>query len=111
MPNKRRVTGLIVTARWRGLRWTPWRQTGFCKSDENAAAYGEVVLVPRPWRLSTHVYFGPRAPAGMESNWVQTIPGKGWFIILRLYGPLESWFDKTWKPGEIELDLRPAVKA
>jgi hypothetical protein len=52
---------------------------------------------------STDVYFGPRAPAGMENNWVQTIPGKGWFMLLRLYGPLESWFDKTWKPGQIEL--------
>jgi len=52
---------------------------------------------------SVHVYFGPKAPEGMESNWVQTIPGKGWFTILRLYGPLEPWFDKTWRPGEIEL--------
>jgi hypothetical protein len=34
---------------------------------------------------------------------VQTIPGSGWFMILRLYGPLEPWFDKTWQPGEIEL--------
>ncbi|SEI20512.1 Uncharacterized conserved protein [Rhizobium tibeticum] len=52
---------------------------------------------------STDVYFGPKAPAGMENNWVQTIPGKGWFTLLRLYGPLEPWFNKTWKPGEIEL--------
>ena len=29
------------------------------------------------------------------------MPGKGWFMILRLYGPLEPWFDKTWRPGEI----------
>lgn len=34
---------------------------------------------------------------------MQTIPGKGWNTILRLYGPLEPWFDKTWRPGEIEL--------
>ena len=52
---------------------------------------------------SVDVYFGPKAPAGYENNWVQTIPGKGWFMILRLYGPLEPWFDKTWRPGEIEL--------
>jgi hypothetical protein len=39
----------------------------------------------------------------MENNWVQTIPGKGWFMILRLYGPLEPWFNKTWRPGNIEL--------
>lgn len=49
------------------------------------------------------IFFGPKAPEGMENNWVQTIPGKGWFMILRLYGPLESWFDKTWQPGEIQL--------
>ncbi len=47
---------------------------------------------------SVDVYFGPQAPAGMENNWVQTIPDKGWFMILRLYGPLEPWFDKT--PGQ-----------
>jgi hypothetical protein len=52
---------------------------------------------------SVDVYFGPKAPAGAENNWVQTIPGKGWFMILRLYGPLEPWFNKTWRPGEIEL--------
>ncbi|MCE9614243.1 MAG: hypothetical protein K8T26_08200 [Lentisphaerae bacterium] len=30
------------------------------------------------------------------------VPGKGWFAIFRLYGPLDAWFDKTWRPGEIE---------
>ena len=43
-----------------------------------------------------------KAPAGKEKNWVQTIPGKGWNTLLRLYGPLQPWFDKTWRPGEIE---------
>ena len=52
---------------------------------------------------SVDVYFGPEPPAGKESNWIQTVPGKGWFTFLRLYGPLEPWFDKTWRPGEIEL--------
>lgn len=51
---------------------------------------------------SVDLYFGPEAPEGKEANWTQTVPGKGWFTILRLYGPLEPWFDKTWKPGEIE---------
>src|SRR5262249_33378161 len=40
---------------------------------------------------------------GQEPNWVQTMPGKGWNVLLRLYGPLEPWFDKSWKPGDIEL--------
>jgi hypothetical protein len=52
---------------------------------------------------SADVYFGPEPPLGKEANWIQTLPDKGWFVTLRLYGPLEPWFDKTWRPGEIEL--------
>ena len=51
---------------------------------------------------SVDIHFGPKAPAGKEANWIQTVPGKGWFTLLRLFGPLEPWFDKTWRPGEIE---------
>jgi hypothetical protein len=52
---------------------------------------------------SYDVYFGPEAPKGKENNWIQTVPGKGWSTIFRLYGPLEPWFDKLWRPGEPEL--------
>jgi hypothetical protein len=52
---------------------------------------------------SVDVYFGPKAPAGKESNWIQTIPGQSWFTLLRLYGPLQPWFNKSWRPGDIEL--------
>jgi len=52
---------------------------------------------------STTVYFGPEAPAGKESNWIQTLPDKGFFVILRLYSPLQPFFDKSWRPSEIEL--------
>jgi hypothetical protein len=52
---------------------------------------------------SVDVYFGPQAPPGKEKNWIQTIPGKGWNTLLRLYGPLEPFYNKTWRPGEIEL--------
>jgi hypothetical protein len=51
---------------------------------------------------SVDLFFGPVPPQGKEANWMQTVPGKGWFTIFRLYGPLEAWFDKTWKPGEIQ---------
>ncbi|KAF2415747.1 DUF1254 domain-containing protein [Microbacterium sp. B35-30] len=51
---------------------------------------------------STDLYFGPTAPEGKEDNWLQTVPGKGWWTILRLYNPLQSFFDKSWRPGEIE---------
>ncbi|MBL4542696.1 MAG: DUF1254 domain-containing protein [Rhodobacteraceae bacterium] len=52
---------------------------------------------------SIDLYFGPEAPEGKDANWIQTVPGKGWFTALRLYGPLEPWFDRTWRPGEIQL--------
>jgi hypothetical protein len=52
---------------------------------------------------SHDIYFGPKAPAGKEANWLQTVPGKSWFTILRMYGPLEPWINKTWRPSEIEL--------
>ncbi len=44
---------------------------------------------------SVDAWFGPDAIEGKESNWVKTIPGKKWFIVLRLYYPLKDWFDKT----------------
>ena len=52
---------------------------------------------------SIDLYFGPEPPQGKEGNWIETIPGKGWFAALRLYGPLDPWFDKTWRIGEFEL--------
>jgi hypothetical protein len=51
---------------------------------------------------STDLYFGPVAPEGKENNWLQTAPGKGWWTILRLYNPLQPFFDKSWRPSEIE---------
>jgi hypothetical protein len=52
---------------------------------------------------SYDIYFGPRPPKGKEANWIQTVPGKGWNMLFRLYGPLEPWFDKTWRPGDAVL--------
>lgn len=49
------------------------------------------------------VWFGPEAPMGHEGNWIQTMPNKGYSVLLRLYGPLQPWFDKTWKPDDFEL--------
>lgn len=53
---------------------------------------------------SVTLTFAPTPPQGDAANWVQTVPGKKWFTILRLYGPLEPWFDRSWRPGEIEPD-------
>lgn len=53
---------------------------------------------------TTTIHFGPTQPEGVaRGNWIQTDPEKGWFTILRLYSPLPSFFDKSWRPSEIEL--------
>jgi hypothetical protein len=53
---------------------------------------------------STTIYFGPTQPDGVKrGNFIQTVPGKGWFTLLRLYSPLETFFTKEWRPSEIEL--------
>ncbi|MDO3387547.1 DUF1254 domain-containing protein [Gilvimarinus sp. SDUM040013] len=51
---------------------------------------------------STTLYIGPKAPKGKEKNWLATVPGKGFFSILRLYLPTETAIDGSWKPGDIE---------
>ena len=50
---------------------------------------------------SVDVYFGPEAPARHERNWIKTVPGQGWFTIVRFYSPLHSFFDQSWKPDDI----------
>ena len=49
------------------------------------------------------MWFGPQAPKGHEGNWIQTMPAKSFNVLLRLYGPEQPWFDKTWVPGDFEL--------
>jgi hypothetical protein len=51
---------------------------------------------------SIDIVFGPAVPEGVETNWIQTLPGRGWFALFRFYGPLDPFFDKTWKPDDIE---------
>jgi len=48
------------------------------------------------------LYFGPKAPPGQEGQWIKTIPGKGWFVYFRIYGPEPPAFDGSWKPGDFE---------
>lgn len=47
------------------------------------------------------LWFGPTPPPGREANWIRTLPNKSWFPMLRLYGPLQPWFDGAWTPSEI----------
>ncbi len=50
---------------------------------------------------SVDVWFGPVPPYNEGRNWVKTIPGKGWHMILRLYDPRDPEFGKRWNPDEI----------
>jgi hypothetical protein len=52
---------------------------------------------------SFDVFFSPNPTPGKENNWLQTIPGKSFIVILRVYGPLKPWIDKIWRPGEVTL--------
>jgi len=73
-------------------------QTGQAKPDIGSQSGG----VQENADGSTEIYFGPSAPEGKSDNWLQTDHAKGYFIILRLYSPLQPFFDKTWQPSEIE---------
>jgi hypothetical protein len=50
---------------------------------------------------SVDVFLGPKAPEGRARNWLATVPGRGFFVILRLYGPTEAALDNSWKPGDL----------
>jgi len=52
---------------------------------------------------SVDMYFGPGAPVGFGKNWIPTIDGKGWFTHFRLYGPVETYLDASWKLPDIEM--------
>jgi hypothetical protein len=78
------------------------------------ATHALIREVPRPSRSSqspglqknldgsVDLYFGPKAPAGQESNWAPTTANGKFEVLFRLYGPDKALFDKTWKLPDIE---------
>ena len=83
----------VYDGQTRGLLETDQKGAGIDSNSKNIKAAVDG---------SYTVYFGPQAPEDKADNWVQTMPGKSYFVFLRLYGPLEPWFDKTWKPGDFK---------
>ncbi len=76
----------------------------FVETNQRAAGLDSLDPNVKPNTDGSHtIWFGPEPPAGHEGNWVQTVPKKSYFVFLRLYGPLQPWFDKSWKPGDFEL--------
>ncbi len=55
-----------------------------------------------PTNGTVDLHFGPAAPVGKESNWLPTLPGRGWFALLRFYAPTEPYFDRSWSLPDIE---------
>jgi hypothetical protein len=73
------------------------------QTDQDKAALRSLVeLKDVPKTGTTDLYFGPSAPAGKEGQWIKTIPDRGWFVYLRLYGPEGPAFDGGWRPGDFE---------
>ena len=52
---------------------------------------------------SIDLYFGPNPPSQGEQSWIKTNPEEGFFMYLRLYGPLEPFYDKSWKINDVVL--------
>lgn len=51
---------------------------------------------------SLDLHFGPTA-VGPESNWIETVPGRGFYLMFRLYSPTAPLFDGTWRLADVEL--------
>lgn len=72
-------------------------------TDQNKAALRSLFeLKDKIGGKSVDLYFGPKAPAGKEGQWIKTLPNKGWFAYIRIYGPEKGAFNGTWKPGDFE---------
>ena len=70
--------------------------------QDRAALRSLVELKDVPTDKPTELWFGPEAPKGLKNQWIKTIPGRGWFVYLRLYGPTKPAFSGEWRPGDFE---------
>jgi hypothetical protein len=73
------------------------------QSPSNDAAHSSLDKLKTNPDGSLDLYFGPKAPAGLESNWTETVPGKGFYPMMRFYSPKAGLFDGTWKLPDVEL--------
>jgi hypothetical protein len=71
-------------------------------TDQGHAALRSLFELKNVTGASADLYFGPNAPAGKESQWIKTTPGKGWFTYFRIYGPEAAAFNGSWKPDDFE---------
>jgi hypothetical protein len=86
---------------WSATLYDAWTASGL----DNGQPFPSLNSMDRPMQNpdgSIELYFGPTPPAGHERNWLRTVPDKGYFVIFRLYSPQQAFFDRSWKPGDIE---------
>jgi hypothetical protein len=83
-----------------------WAALRYAGGDFNTANYADL-HARDTWFYqaigASPAIFGPKAPAGHEGEWIKTIPGKGWFVYFRIYGPEKPAFDGSWRPGDFEV--------
>jgi hypothetical protein len=73
------------------------------RTDQNQAALRSMFeLAGVGGDAPVELFFGPEAPEGAEGRWIKTIPGKGWFVYFRIYGPEEPTFDGSWQLPDFE---------
>jgi hypothetical protein len=72
------------------------------QTDQGKAALRSLFELKDLSGKSVDLHFGPKAPKGEQSRCIKTIPGKGWFVYFRIYGPEQPAFDRSWKPGDFE---------
>ena len=72
------------------------------KNVERASRASNAAEIQKNADGSVDIYFGPRAPAGKEANWVPTDPQRGFELMFRLYGPKKEFFDKAWELQDVE---------
>jgi hypothetical protein len=87
---------------WSVTVYDPENRSEIVTDQGKAALRSLFELRDKTGEKSVDLYFGLTAPAGHEGQWIKTIPGKGWFVYFRIYGPEAPAFDGTWKPGDFE---------
>lgn len=79
------------------------RQThALLKGVDRASRASNAAEVKKNPDGSIDLYFGPKSPEGLETNWVPTVPGRQFELMFRFYAPTKRLFDKAWTLPDVE---------
>jgi hypothetical protein len=97
-------SGIPAAAFWSVVVYDVWTRSMLANGQDAASknSYDPNVAVNADGSVDLH--FSPEPPADDAGNWIRTLPNKGWFVILRLYGPLDGYMDGSWKPSDVDPD-------